>query len=180
MAKVLKFRASKQDYVPQSQLIIDGFENPFVKQLDPSNRWVVMASRIPWDEIVPIYASNLNNKKRGAKGINPRVALGAMIIKHTEGWIDPETVQHIQENMFLQYFIGLTSFVKEPIFDPLSFVDFGKRISLETFEKINTVIVKEGLKMIEPDLKDEKKVIVLQSKWLRPALICKKGISFVQ
>lgn len=157
MAKALKFRASKQDYVPQSQLIIDGFENPFVKQLDPSNRWVVMASRIPWDEIVSIYASNLNNKKTGAKGINPRVALGAMIIKHTEGWSDRETVQHIQENMYLQYFIGLTSFVKEPIFDPSSFVDFRKRISLDTFEKINTVIVKEGLKIIEPDLKDEKK-----------------------
>lgn len=62
MAKSLKFRASKQIYIPRSQLIISGFETPFAKELDQKNRWVIMAGLIPWDDIIFYYQKNLKNR----------------------------------------------------------------------------------------------------------------------
>jgi hypothetical protein len=47
MAKASKSRASKNKYVSQSQLTIEGFETPFSKILDANNRWVVLAKKIP-------------------------------------------------------------------------------------------------------------------------------------
>ena len=38
-------------YVSQNQLTIAGFETPFSKNLDKNNRWVVLAGKIPWDEL---------------------------------------------------------------------------------------------------------------------------------
>lgn len=82
MAKALKNRASKQVYISPSQPLLDGFVTPFSKQLNVSNRWVVLASKIPWDELVSIYINQLGNAKTGAGGINPRVVLGALINKY--------------------------------------------------------------------------------------------------
>lgn len=161
MAKAVKKRASKGIYVPVSQLRIEGFTTPFEQQLDPSNRWAVLASKIPWDLLVNIYNRGMRNESTGAQGINPRVVVGALIIKHLESWSDRETVQHIQENMYLQYFLGFSSLVKEPIFDPSCFVDFRKRMDLQAFEELNTAIVKLSIPPKEvPQQADKKKVMV--------------------
>ena len=164
MAKARQKRASKQAYQPVSQLRIDGFTTPFEQELDPNNRWVVLAGQIPWDTLVSIYNRAMRNTATGAQGINPRVVVGSLIIKHMEGWSDRETVQHIQEKrtvapMYLQYFLGFSSFVKDPIFDPSSFVDFRKRMGLQAFEELNTAIVKLSLPQEEPD-ETKKKVMV--------------------
>ena len=45
--------------------------------------------------------------RTGADGINPRVVIGSLIIKHMCDLSDRETVQQIQENMYMQYFLGL-------------------------------------------------------------------------
>jgi len=37
---------------------------------------------MPWDELVNVYQKQMNNSKTGADGINPRVVIGALIIKH--------------------------------------------------------------------------------------------------
>jgi len=47
-----------------------------------NNRWVVPAGKIPWGILVNTYQQQLNNGRMGADGINPRVAIGAMILKH--------------------------------------------------------------------------------------------------
>ena len=155
MAKAIKFRASKLEYVPSNQLTIEGFSTNFHADLDLNNRWVKMSSKIPWDALVSVYNMGLKNKKTGAKGINPRVVLAAMIIKHINGWSDRETVLQIQENVYLQFFLGFSKFVTEPIFDASTFVDFRKRLNLEAFEKLNTVIAKVGLRHIEFNQKGE-------------------------
>lgn len=82
MAKAQKNRASKQTYHSPLQMTIDGFESPFDKKLNRQNRWVILSKQIPWDTLVCQYTSQMNNSKTGAEGINPRVAIGAMIIKH--------------------------------------------------------------------------------------------------
>lgn len=46
-----KKRAQVPKYVSPKQLILSGFETPFEKNLNPTNRWVVLAHLIPWDEI---------------------------------------------------------------------------------------------------------------------------------
>jgi hypothetical protein len=83
----------------------------------------------------------MRNDKTGADGINPRVAIGAMIIKHTCNLSDRETVMQIQENMYMQYFIGYSSFSDEEPFDPSLFVDFRKRLGIEQINTINEKIL---------------------------------------
>lgn len=141
MAKAQKTRASKHPYISTKQLTIEGFESPFSQSLDPNNRWVVLAQQIPWDLLVSTYQSQMNNSKTGADGINPRVAIGSMILKHICNMSDRETVLQIQENMYMQYFIGYSSFSKEAPFDPSLFVEFRKRLGIEQINAINEKIL---------------------------------------
>jgi hypothetical protein len=83
----------------------------------------------------------MGNERTGADGINPRVAIGAMIIKHSCNLSDRETVMQIQENMYMQYFIGYSSFSDEEPFDPSLFVDFRKRLGIEQINTINEKIL---------------------------------------
>jgi IS5 family transposase len=141
MAKAKKSRASKAPYVSPNQLELVGFESPFTQHLDPHNRWVRLAKQIPWDKITHIYQRQLNNLFTGASGINPRVAIGAIIIKHMCDLSDRETVQQIQENVYMQYFIGYSGFSYEPVFDPSLFVDLRKRFGVEQLNEINETIM---------------------------------------
>ncbi len=141
MAKAQKNRASKHPYISPSQLTLVGFESPFNQFLDPNNRWVILADRLPWDVLVSTYEGQLNNSSMGADGINARVAIGAMILKHMCNMSDRETVLQIQENMYMQYFIGYSSFCTDPPFDPSLFVDFRKRLGIDQINYINEKIL---------------------------------------
>ena len=152
MAKAQKSRASKTAYVSPLQMELLGFESPFGKHLDPSNRWVKLAGQIPWDKIVNVYQKRLNNSIRGAGGINPRVAIGAIFIKHVCDLSDRETIQQIQENVYMQYFIGYSSFSYEPVFDSSLFVELRKRFGAEQINQINETIM--GL--ANSEIKDNK------------------------
>lgn len=149
MAKAQKYRASKQAYVSEKQLVLAGFETPFSRYLRQDNRWVTLSHKIPWDTLVSVYLSQMGNSETGADGINPRVAIGAMIIKHICNLSDRETVQQIQENMYMQYFLGYSNFNDEEPFDPSLFVDFRKRLGIEQINEINERI------MVRPIEKDQ-------------------------
>ena len=142
MSRALKNRASKQEYTSQRQPTLPGFETPFEQNLRTNNRWVVLASKIPWDSLVDIYNNQLANSETGAGNINPRVAIGAIIIKHMQDLSDRETVLQIQENVYLQYFIGLSSFSNEEVFDPSLFVEFRKRLGADQVNEISELILK--------------------------------------
>ena len=101
----------------------ENFELPFNGQLSPDNRWVIMASLIPWSEFEDEYAINFS-AERGAPALPFRIALGALIIKEKLGISDRETVEQIRENPYLQYFIGMESYSNEAIFDPSLLVHF--------------------------------------------------------
>lgn len=154
MAKALKNRASKQGYISPKQLTLSGFETPFVKELNPNNRWVVLAHQIPWDSLVSVYQSQMRNDQTGADNINPRVVIGSLIIKHMCNLTDRETVLQIQENMYMQYFIGYSSFSNEEPFNASLFVEFRKRLGIEQINAINEKILglsKENTKNEKPD-----------------------------
>jgi transposase, IS5 family len=141
MAKAKKNRASKTAYVSPNQLSLIGFESPFTQHLNPNNRWVVLARQIPWDSITNVYRKQLNNETTGAGGINPRVAIGALFIKHICDLSDRETILQIQENIYMQYFIGFSNYSDEPVFDASLFVDLRKRIGPQQLNEINERIM---------------------------------------
>jgi IS5 family transposase len=155
MARASKIRASKQAYISQSQLTLDGFETPFANKLDAQNRWVHLAHQIPWDSIVNVYEKQMHNGVTGASNINPRVIIGSIIIKHMCGFSDEETILQLQENMYMQYFIGYSSFSTEAPFDSSLFVEIRKRLSVDQINAINNKIVE--ISMTETRKTEEEK-----------------------
>src|ERR1700743_608752 len=147
--------AAKPTYISPNQLTLAGFETPFVNQLNKDNRWVKMAQAIPWDKIVPYY-DQLFSSSEGRAPISGRVIIGAMIIKHIEDLTDRATILHIQENMFMQYFLGYSSFTNEAPFTAPLFVAIRKRMSLELTSKISEVIAIHCMEDQEPEEPSDK------------------------
>jgi len=139
-------------YTSPSQQVIPGFEHPFDRELDPANRWIVLANLIPWDEICGIYLKQVGVSTTGRPGLSPRVAIGALIIKYLCNLDDRETVDQISENLYMQYFLGYPSFTCERPFDASLFVELRKRLGIEAINTINERIVslRTGLLEQEP------------------------------
>ncbi len=143
--------------VGQGETAPENFELPFNGQLSPDNRWVVMASLIPWQKYEDVYAS-LFSEERGAPALPFTMALGALIIKEKLGISDRETVEQIKENPYLQYFIGLESYNNEAPFDPSMLVHFRERIDADLINKINLELVKSQGEKKENERKKNKKL----------------------
>lgn len=131
MKNQIKSRASRTEYISQKQLILAGFESPFEQKLNPSNRWVLLSKLLPWDELASVYRKHFPRKSTGRPDLNPRLVLGAIIIKHLCDLDDRETVDMISENIYMQYFVGYSSFSDSPSFDSSWFVEFKKQFGLE-------------------------------------------------
>jgi transposase, IS5 family len=136
-----KKRASAPLYISPNQLSLEGFQTPFEQKLSKDNRWVVLAQLIPWDDVCAIYLKHVGVSTTGRPAISPRIVLGSLIIKHLGNLDDRETVEQIRENMYMQYFLGYSSFISEPPFDPSLFVEFRKRLGMDNLNAINEKIV---------------------------------------
>jgi hypothetical protein len=147
MNKSLKKRAFAPEYLSPKQLFIEGFETPFEKELNPNNRWVVLAKLIPWDDICSIYYKNVTISNTGRPPLNPRIVIGSLIIKHICNLDDRETVEQISENIYMQYFLGYSSFTRETPFDASLFVEFRKRLGFENINSINEKIIEIKTKL---------------------------------
>lgn len=170
MAKSRKSRASVR-YESPSQLTLSSFENPFSQNLNPDNRWVILANLIPWDEICNVYHKQVGISHTGRPGLNPRIALGALIIKHLCNLDDRETVDQISENIYMQYFLGYSSFSCERPFDASLFVDLRKRLGMKALNAINEKIVSlQSKKETQEETKDDS-----DSGDSRPASTSHKG-----
>ena len=90
------------------QLELPDFALPFSGHLNPNNRWIALAKLVPWDLAEEIYRESLT-EDFGAPALSARVALGALLIKERLGLSDRETVETIQENPYLQFFIGTSN-----------------------------------------------------------------------
>ena len=145
-------------YTPSSQLTLEEFKHPFHQQLNPENRWVVLAELVPWDELAKIYAKNLN-PKAGRLSVDIRMVLGALIIKHKQKLSDRDTVAMISENIYMQYFCGLKSLQMELPFDASLFVDIRKRMGAEKFDEFNEIVIRRS-----ESLKPKRKRIIKGDK----------------
>jgi hypothetical protein len=137
MSKTSKRRAPHSEYSSPNQLSLVGFETPFYNQLVPNNRWVVLSAQIPWDVLVNLFNKHHPPKQTGRPALNPRILIGAVIIKHMLNLDDRETVAQMTENMYLQYFMGYSSYIKVAPFDPSLFVDIRKRLGQELIAEMN-------------------------------------------
>ena len=139
LKKISKKGAVTPQYVSPNQLTICGFETPFEQALTSENRWVKLSKQIPWDKIVGKYDMQFKSEE-GRPPISGRVVIGAVIIKHLLHLTDRETILQIQENMFLQYFLGYTSFTNEAPFSPSLFVLIRERLSADILMGINDIV----------------------------------------
>jgi IS5 family transposase len=97
MQKGSKKRSPSPPFVSTGQLVLAGFETPFTQKLNPANRWVVLAGKIPWDEVCNIYTKQAGISHTGRPPLSPRVVIGSLIIKHMCNLDDRETVARIAE-----------------------------------------------------------------------------------
>jgi len=146
-----KTRAPRIPYQSPNQLSIAGFESSFIKELDQNNRWIKLSDRIPWDELVGVYNSKMDGGQ-GRPPLNGRIVLGAMIIKHICNFSDRETIEHIQENIYMQYFLGYTGFSSRPPFDASLFVEIRNRLGMDGVNLLNTALARfSGVIEQKPD-----------------------------
>ena len=126
----------------QTQLTIEGFESPFERTMDKTNRWVKLGASIPWDDLADAYYASFNsNTGRPAK--DARLVIGAVIIKHKLKLSDEETVAQIQENPYLQYFCGFKGFSIQAPFASSLLVEIRKRMGIDVFEKLHQAIINQ-------------------------------------
>lgn len=64
---------------------------------------------MPWDALAKIYYHSMSSDM-GALAIDARIAIGAMIIKHKLKTDDREAIEAIRENMYMEYFPGLSEY----------------------------------------------------------------------
>lgn len=153
-----KKRASTPKYMSPSQAFLPGFETPFSQKLDPNNRWVLLSKRIPWDKIASLYNKRMSTSGEGRPPLSARLVIGALFIKHLNNWDDRETILQIQENMYLQYFVGYSSFTTDTAFDPSLFVEIRKRIGDKELNNINEELVKLHLSATKPPVLEVREV----------------------
>jgi hypothetical protein len=84
--------------------------------LQKNNRWIILADKLPWDELANIYYRSLS-PGMGAPTKDARLVIGALIIKHTLGLDDRETIESVRENMYIRYFLGLCEYTYYDVFD---------------------------------------------------------------
>ena len=124
------------------------FYLPFSGHLDPENRWIVLARLVPWELAEQIYHEGLC-EDFGAPIVPSRTALGALLVKERLGLTDRETVAAIQENPYLQFFIGCEEFTSDRPFDASLMVDFRKRFGETGMQRIGEAIALGSLQKTE-------------------------------
>jgi transposase, IS5 family len=88
----------------------------------------------------------LFSSKTGAPVLSFRIALGSLIIKETLNLTDRTTVQEIEKNPYLHFFLGFTTYQFDAPFDHSIMSRFRKRIPESTLIEINARITKNHLK----------------------------------
>jgi transposase, IS5 family len=133
------------------QMTFEKFFLPFGGKLRSDNRLITLAKLIPWHEFEEIYARSFaGTTGLGAPVKSARNALGALIIKEFLGTSDEETVQQIQENPYLQYFLGFEAYRDEAPFDPSMFVHFRNRLGDQSVAEINEAISLKAAEETQP------------------------------
>lgn len=85
------------------QITIEDFFMPFGGKLLKTNRWVRLASMMPWEHIEQIYVESFRSE-RGRPAISSRIAFGSIFIKENDHLTDEGAVAAIAENRICSTF----------------------------------------------------------------------------
>ncbi len=124
----------------QSQPTFLDFNQPLGLEMDPENRWIKMADKIPWGKFEKEYAA-LFPSDTGNVAKPLRMALGSLIIQTKYAFSDIELVEQLTENPYYQYLIGLPGYQKTAPFEASVLVAFRKRISAKMLLEINECLL---------------------------------------
>ncbi|MCL6600259.1 MAG: IS5 family transposase [Alicyclobacillus macrosporangiidus] len=125
---------------------------PFGGKLNENNRWVKLTQLIPWDRVEEYYADLFKPASQGGQtAVSVRMALGSLIIQQRLGTSDRDTVQHITENPYLQYMIGLPEFQEDPPFDASLMTHFRKRLGPDVLNQVNEWIIQSDVQHKEDE-----------------------------
>jgi len=148
--KKLALMGAERMYKDNSQLRIEDFVFPY-GNLDPENDWIKLAALVPWDVVEERYAAQFANN--GHPAHPARMALGALLIQRRLKCSDEWLVKHVNENPYLQFFIGMKEYGPCP-FGASTLVAFRKRFSEEDMRAIlEASVPKEEEKKDEIDPK---------------------------
>jgi hypothetical protein len=121
-------------------MTIEEFKTPFEIRLNKENRWVKLGESMPWDALAKIYYRSMS-LDMGAPSIDARIVIGAMIIKHKLKLDDREAIEAIRENMYMQYFLGLSEYKYEDVFDRSLFTILRYRLGADKFDAMTRQII---------------------------------------
>jgi transposase, IS5 family len=142
-------------YTSPRQIAIEEFKTPFQVNIDKENRWVKLANILPWDAMASIYYKEMSTDM-GAPSIDARIVIGAMIIKHKLKLDDREAIETVRENPYMQYFLGLSQYTNEPVFDRSLFTTLRYRLGAGKFDAMTRqIILKSEGKEEEKETKNE-------------------------
>jgi transposase, IS5 family len=165
-------------YTSDKQLSLEGFILPFGGKLNPENRWIQWHKAIPWDELAVRYYRTLS-PDQGRPAKSARLVIGALIIKHKLVLSDEETVYQIQENPYLQYFVGFSCFQDNQPLAPSLFVEIRKRMGKDVFAAFEEVILEKlGLPKSISESEDEETPPENKGKMLVDATVADQSIRY--
>jgi len=128
--------------VPQSEL----FGARLSELLNPEHPLYVLAERIDWSQfdsaIDNCYADEL-----GRPGVNTRLMVGLLYLKHAFDESDESLVARWVENPYWQFFCGLSYMQHELPIDPSSLSRWRKRVGPERLEKLLEATIHTALAM---------------------------------
>ena len=133
-------------YTPASERSLQLFRTSFDAALCPQNRWVRMADLVPWDEMATVFLRSMS-AAQGRPSVDLRIVLGTLLVKHIENLSDERTIEYIQDNIYAQYFVGLSSFQTEPVFVPHLFVTIRKRLGEQGSKAVNDMLIAQAHKL---------------------------------
>jgi IS5 family transposase len=114
--------------------------------LNPEHPLYVLAERIDWSQfgaaIDACYAEEL-----GRPGVNTRLMVGLLYLKHAFDESDESVVARWVENPYWQFFCGLCYMQHELPIDPSSLSRWRKRVGAERLEKLLEATIQAALAM---------------------------------
>ena len=147
-------------YIPENrknrQITLFDFNQSCGMELDSANEWIRLAHAIPWGRMETKYAAMFPSRT-GHPATPFRMALGILIIQKRKKLSDRAVIKEIQENPYLQYFIGMEKFSHEAPVKPTVLVSFRKRLTADYLKEVNEYILENSGVTKEHETKNESK-----------------------
>ncbi len=120
---------------------------PFGGKLDEENRWLKIATLIPWDQLEAKYEGYFAYGGRPAT--DARLAVGLFLLKHMSGKSDEEVVLELLENPYWQVFCGLEGFATKSTIEASTLSRLRKRLGARYVKEIEdatyTVLIEKKI-----------------------------------